>query len=214
MSLGVMFTGGNPAEGRQEDDYYATPPECVVALLKAEKFQGGFFEPACGDGAISKVLTRVSNHVVSSDLVDRGYGTQANFLATRELPAPNILTNPPFNVAVDFIRHGLSLGPEKMALLLKAEYFHAKERYALFCEHPPAMVYPLLWRPDFLGKGRPVMSVCWFVWHKGNRAWPSYVPVPNPRWAIEERKRAEARARKAAEKAARIAARKPRCAAL
>ena len=58
---------------RQKDDFYPTPPEAVEALLSVEKFIGDIWEPACGDGAISKVL-EVEHNVVSSDLNDYGFG--------------------------------------------------------------------------------------------------------------------------------------------
>jgi len=37
-------------------EFYPTPPEATRALLSVESFEGDIWEPACGDGAISKVL--------------------------------------------------------------------------------------------------------------------------------------------------------------
>lgn len=37
-------------------DFYPTPTWATVALLDKEKFDGEITEPACGDGAISKVF--------------------------------------------------------------------------------------------------------------------------------------------------------------
>lgn len=59
---------------RVPHDFYPTPPEAVRALLSVETFEGSIWEPACGDGAISKVLLDAGHEVVSSDLIDRGYG--------------------------------------------------------------------------------------------------------------------------------------------
>jgi hypothetical protein len=39
---------------RADHDYYPTPPEAVRALLGVEQFEGTIWEPACGDGAISR----------------------------------------------------------------------------------------------------------------------------------------------------------------
>jgi len=47
----------------------------VRALLSVETFEGSIWEPACGDGAISKVLLAAGFDVVSTDLIDRGFGT-------------------------------------------------------------------------------------------------------------------------------------------
>ncbi len=41
---------------RAELDYYSTDPDTVRALLNVEKFSSKILEPACGAGAISKVL--------------------------------------------------------------------------------------------------------------------------------------------------------------
>jgi len=54
---------------RQKDDFYPTPPEGTRALLSVERFDGSIWEPACGDGAISRVLIEAGYEVVSSDLV-------------------------------------------------------------------------------------------------------------------------------------------------
>lgn len=60
---------------RVPHDFYPTPPEAVRALLSVETFTGSIWEPACGDGAISKVLIEAGFEVVSTDLIDRGFGT-------------------------------------------------------------------------------------------------------------------------------------------
>ena len=59
---------------RVPHDFYPTPPEAIRALLSVETFEGSIWEPACGDGAISKVLLEAGHEVVSTDLIDRGYG--------------------------------------------------------------------------------------------------------------------------------------------
>lgn len=60
---------------RVPHDFYPTPPEAVRALLSVEAFEGSIWEPACGDGAISKVLLAAGFDVVSTDLIDRGFGS-------------------------------------------------------------------------------------------------------------------------------------------
>lgn len=83
-------------------EFYPTPPEATRALLSVESFQGAIWEPACGDGAISKVLEAAGYQVVSTDLIDRGYGAGGhNFLKSTKPLAKNIITNPPYGT------HGL-----------------------------------------------------------------------------------------------------------
>jgi tRNA G10 N-methylase Trm11 len=87
---------------REPFEFYPTPPEATRALLSVERFEGTIWEPACGDGAISKVLEAAGYYVISTDLIDRGYGTGGvDFLKTTEALGRNIVTNPPYGT------HGL-----------------------------------------------------------------------------------------------------------
>ena len=68
---------------RAKHDYYATPPEAVEELLKVEKFTKKVWECACGEGHISKVLKAHGYEVISTDLIDRGFGEgYVDFLKT------------------------------------------------------------------------------------------------------------------------------------
>lgn len=165
---------------RRELDFYPTPSEVTHALLKFLIAGGNLpdgdaaidfsiWEPACGDGAMSSVLSDYGFYVYSTDLRETGYGVGGvNFLTT-EYDCDAVITNPPFNVSEDFIRHALDQAPI-VAMLLKSQYWHAKKRAPLFGEHPPAYVLPLTWRQDFMGGSRggaPTMEVHWTVWIQG-----------------------------------------------
>ncbi len=93
---------------RHKDDFYATPPEATRALLSVETFKGLIWEPACGDGAISRVLQE-RYPVVSTDLVDRGFGPSGQDFLMQTRVVDNIITNPPFKLATEFIRKSLDL---------------------------------------------------------------------------------------------------------
>src|ERR1700674_2084634 len=105
-------------------DFYATPPEATRALLSVEDFDGPIWEPACGQGAISRVLVNAGYTVVSTDLIDRGYGTAGiDFLRETTSRAKHIITNPPYGggVADKFIDRALALTCQtggKVAMLL------------------------------------------------------------------------------------------------
>ena len=93
------------AINRAPDDFYPTPPEGTWALLSAIRFKGNIWEPACGDGSISRVLEAAGYEVTSTDLVDRGYGTSpVDFLLDYRTKADNIVTNPPFKLVDEFAR--------------------------------------------------------------------------------------------------------------
>ena len=181
MGLGSAMAGGNPADERQERDFYPTPGEVTRALIAAEKLEGPIFEPACGDGAMAKEFKAAGYKVVASDIHPLGYGVKRDFFTVKQkLPTANIVTNPPFNLAERFIEHALSLEPKTLCLVLKSTYWHAKSRADLFERTRPAAVYPLLWRPDFLDKGRPTMEVCWTVWRRGHTGGTLYQPLERP----------------------------------
>ncbi len=82
--------------------------------MKKEHFRGTIWECACGDGAISDVLKSHGFSVYSSDIVDRGYGENRSldFLddeLTKGIEAENIITNPPFKLAKQFVEKALTI---------------------------------------------------------------------------------------------------------
>jgi hypothetical protein len=114
-ALPAILRGGRLRE--RGDDCYQTPPEAVLALLKAEQIPAVVWEPACGPGAIARVL-RAAGHVVhATDLVDYRSPDQAasgiDFLLEQRAPpgVQCIVTNPPYKLAREFAEHALRLCP-------------------------------------------------------------------------------------------------------
>lgn len=171
---------GDDGDGlRHADDYYPTPPAGTHALLMVEQFDGDIWEPACGDGAISRVLEKWGYKVHSSDLVDRGFGTpRVDFLMERKSLAPNIITNPPFKLAVPFIRKALELTTKKVAMLLRINALEGLERRRLFETTPLARVYVFSKRLTFergglATHGGGMLAFAWFVWEHGHTGKPT-----------------------------------------
>ena len=169
----ATIAGGSSAQNtRHKSDFYETPPECTVALLRhlPEWRKRGTWEPACGNGAISDVLRRMCDgqRVVETDLriTPRTLGG-VDFLKAWQMPESThqIITNPPFNLAAEFIRKCRSFNVP-FALLLKSTFWHAAERRALFVETGPVKVLPLGWRPAMApDRGdSPTMEFSWTVW--------------------------------------------------
>lgn len=180
--IGAAMAGGNPRRGRKKQDCYLTPRDVTDALFAFWKPQQHVVaEPACGNGAMARVIEEYGYDVVASDLVDRGYGeVGVNFLETKELSSTCLITNPPFNLAEEFIHHAFALGVTEMALVLKSTFWHAKRRKVLFDRHRPSLILPLLWRPDFEDLGRPTMEISWFVWDERSGPKPLYQPLDRP----------------------------------
>lgn len=159
---------------REQDDFYATPAESTEALLGVESLQGDIWEPACGNGAISKVLEAAGHRVASTDLVDRGYGEpRIDFLMEWQPRAPNIVTNPPFKLATKFVRHALQLTTGKVAMLLKVGFLEGIEREPVFDAAPFARLWVFRRRQTFLRGGDEAIKMngaggmiayAWFVW--------------------------------------------------
>lgn len=181
MGLGSAMAGGNPSEGRQERDLYTTPEEATVALLRVETFDGVIHEPCSGNDRMVKVLEAHGHKVVASDIHPLGRGVKRDFFSIKQRVGHNIVTNPPFDQAEAMIKHALALDVRKVAFLLKATYWHAATRLPLFETNPPAWIYPLTWRLDFLDKGRPAMECAWFVWHRGVKDYPRVRLLPKPK---------------------------------
>lgn len=179
MGLGSAMAGGNPRESRQENDWYPTPSEVTHALLAEFKFSGPVLEPAAGDCAMAGVLEEAGYEVIATDINPRHRGvTQMDFFDMKSTPAKTIITNPPFNLAQQFIEHSLDvLKVQSLALVLKSTYWHAVTRQPLFNKFRPSFVCPLTWRPDFLQKGRPTMECSWVVWMDTHVGPTEYLPL-------------------------------------
>jgi hypothetical protein len=169
MNIGVAMVGGG---GRRENDFYATPPEATRALLPVIRhWPQAVWEPACGDGAMSRVLERSGGYeVFSSDIKLRGAGLELDFLKSNIQIRTAIITNPPYDQAAEFITHAVeTLATPYVAMLLKMTFWTAAKRAALFRKHTPAFICPLTWRLDFLNLGAPTISFMWCLWEPGEK---------------------------------------------
>lgn len=173
VTLGASSHSDNE---RQREDYYATEPKAVEELLKIETFCDSILEPACGEGHISEVLKRNGYHVVSRDLVDRGYGDVANFLSIDNmLWDGDVITNPPYRYAQEFVEKALQIVPKgrKIAMFLRLQFLEGKKRKELFMRTPPKTVWVSSSRlkcainGDFAQAGSSAAAYAWFVWEKG-----------------------------------------------
>lgn len=168
-------------------DFYPTPPEATRALLSVERFDGSIWEPACGEGAISSVLTNAGHFVVSTDLIDRGYGDGGiDFLNEAAPRAKHIVTNPPYGqgLADKFVGRALTLTRKtggNVAMLLTLRSLCHPLRHSKFVHTPPAAIYGLDQLVCFpngvyneaLARGAKE-RFCWVVWKHGHESRPSF----------------------------------------
>ena len=162
----------------EKDHFYPTPPAGTRALLSVEKFSGTIWEPACGEGHMSEVLIGAGYDVISTDLVDRGYGTpRVDFLMESRALAPNIVTNPPFKLGEQFARKALDLTTGKVALLCRLMWLEGGERRKLFESAPLARVWVFskrlgMAKAEVASKGGMV-PFAWFVFEHGHKGPPT-----------------------------------------
>lgn len=182
----LPMLGARQAGSLRGDDFHETPEVATRALLAVEKFAGPIWEPACGHGAISRVLEDHGYSVISTDLVERGYGPgRVDFLLEFASRAPNVITNPPFKLAAGFARKAVSLSSGKVALLCRLGWLEGRERSRMFAETPLARVsvfsgrLPMMHRHGYEGpKSTSAIAFAWFVWSHGHSGPPTLGWLP------------------------------------
>jgi hypothetical protein len=187
---------------RVANDHYATPawvtdallphirPQIVISdnwarpdsLAAVERFKLAIWEPACGEGKMTAVLDGAGHWTVGTD-IEQG----VDFLVQQHTPLGSIraiITNPPYNLATEFIEHALTLmRPVRgiVAMLLRADFDHARTRGHLFARHPAfarriALTRRIRWFED--SKGNPSFNHSWFLWDWENSAPPTIAYAP------------------------------------
>lgn len=164
---------------RQHEDFYATDPIAAKLLLEVEVFNGKIWECACGEKHLAKVFEEAGYDVRSSDIVNRCGNEVFDFLGleNQEKFEGNIITNPPYKYATEFIYKALSLIPEgyKVAMFLKVQFLEGKERKRLFTQFPPKCVYVSSSRilcaknaefEKMKAGGGSAVAYAWYVWEK------------------------------------------------
>jgi len=157
------------SKSRARNDHYPTPSIAVEKLLEKEVFEGTVWEPCCGEGNIARFFP---NCMASDIRKDNIYGEKGiDFLKT-ERNVDNIITNPPYALAQQFVEHSLACSNVKVAMLCKLAFLEGKARNAMFKNHPPKTVYvfskrlPLTKAGD-TRKQSSMIPFAWFIWEKG-----------------------------------------------
>jgi len=123
VQKGKNFSRNNRGQ-RKKSDFYETPYSMTEHLLRNEVFDSrlSVCEPACGGGAITKILSDSFTGDITS------YDADVDFL-TETKQYNYIITNPPFSLALEFVKKAKTVATDKFALLLPLSYLHGKQRY-------------------------------------------------------------------------------------
>ena len=170
----TLGASNHTKEDREVNDYYATSPSAGEMLLELETLNENIWEPACGQGHLSKVFEKHGHNVLSSDLVYRGYGKGSiDFLKQTKKFNGDIVTNPPYKYAKEFVEKALELvyDGNKVVMFLKVLFLESKGRKPLFEKYPPKTVYISSNRIE-CGKngnfkGDKAVAYAWYMWEKG-----------------------------------------------
>ena len=172
-------------EERERDDFYATDPDAVDKLLTVENPNKRIWECAAGAGHLAERLKEHGYEVYATDIKDRGYrlGAVRDFLKAEKAGfitgGYDILTNPPYKYAKEFVQKSLELLPVgcKCYMFLKLQFLEGAGRYEnIFCKTPPKAVYVFKKRVLCAKNGEfermkegggSAVAYAWFVWQKG-----------------------------------------------
>jgi len=185
---GKNFSCNNMGQ-RKKSDFYETPYSLTRLLLNEERLVGTILEPACGKGAITRVLQEKKYRFKSYD-VEEDFLKESRKFST-------IITNPPYSLAYEFVLKAKIVATMKVILLLPLSYLHGKKRYDNIyndLKFPLSKVYvftryPLLGeklRRD--GKHNTGMMVyAWFVWDKKHNGNPVIKWLDNDSYVLKMR---------------------------
>ena len=173
INLGVS---NNILHLREKNDFYATDPIAAKLLLEVEPQLNNIWECACGEGHLAKVFDSYGKLGKATDLINRGYGSVEDFLLNNE-PFKNgdIVTNPPYIKAVDFVKHALNMvdNGRYVCMFLKVLFLESRSRKELFTKYPPKTIYVSSSRincaknGDFITYNSSAIAYAWYVWTKG-----------------------------------------------
>ena len=170
--LSIVGAGNNRAVA----DFYPTPDFATEQLLWREKFEGTIWECASGDGAIAKFFPNCMASDLRTD--DSIYGEKGiDFLKTYR-KVDNIITNPPYKYAQEFVEQALFCADKKVAMLLKLVFLESISRKKLFDKNQLRVVYVFrrrlkIYANGIMGKNSGLIAYAWFIWDKSYNGKPT-----------------------------------------
>lgn len=134
------------------------------------------WEPACGEGHMVRALKEYAASVRASDVHNYGWGhliADFLFLGRTYEKAEWIITNPPFQLAEEFICTALDVSTRGVAIFARTQFIESIGRYErLFRDRPPSIVAQFSERVPIV-KGvvdedvSSATAYCWLVWVPG-----------------------------------------------
>lgn len=174
---------------RQAEDYYATPPNEVLNILREIDFCPAglkILEPCIGGGhmaaAIEQRIVETQSgwvKLIGTDIKDRGFKSDCwnlqydlDFLAD-DYPYDNvdvIIMNPPYSILEPFLIRALEIANKKLIVLCRMQVLEGESRYEkIFANNPPSDIYQYVdriqcWKNGDEPEGSSAQGYCWLVW--------------------------------------------------
>ena len=186
----VCNGASNHSEGeRQSEDYYATDPDALRKFLDIyDGLSNNIWECACGENHLANVLKERGYNVRCTDILDRlhdGTIQVMDFLQSNEKYDGDILTNPPYTYATQFVEKALETITDghRVVMFLKLTFLESTKRRRLFELAPPETLYVSTKRVQCAMNGEfekykssgTAVAYGWFVWRKGFKGEPTII---------------------------------------
>ena len=165
-------------------DFFPTPPWATRALMEHGIYKEFYqdevcLEPAAGQGHMSGVLGEYFDTVIARDIHDYGAGIETrDFLddgtlfESQQDSVDWVITNPPFNLAIDFVKRGLAIAQVGVAVLVRTNWAEGVARYKELFDLSPPYYWAVFTERVPMHKGRvdpkgsTATSYSWAIWLK------------------------------------------------
>ncbi len=188
------------SESKESLDNFPTPPWATRALLKHiladdnEFSSQSCLEPACGQGHMVMPLREYFGKVDYYDVDDYGFGPLEDFLtAKHEIESYDwVITNPPFNLAEQFIAKALPIARKGVAMLTRTVFLEGIGRYERIFSTNPVSIFAQFSERVPMVKGRldrkasTATAYAWLIWEKDWRSDPLLKWIPPCRKELEK----------------------------
>lgn len=184
---------------RHPDDFYCEPGWCSARLFEEVRFDGLILDPACGLGRIVKSAHQAGLQAAGHDKVRRwsGCSSDRNFLdawVDYWVRPENIVSNPPFGIAQQFVSQALCVATHKVAMLLPAKWLYGDKRSRWLATTPLSRVLFITPRPSMppgpvieagIAPGGGREDFCWIIWDHKHFGEPTFGWLHRDREAAE-----------------------------
>lgn len=162
---------------RNENDFYETPRNCIIDILRREKIDDNsrILDPACGNcifGDVIKSMPMIKNpNILNVDIENSNADIVEDFLKPGFLEDQKfdvIITNPPYSKAEEFLEKSWRLlsGNGKVIFLLRTLFLEGLHRYELFKNIHLTRLYVYSNRLDLRNDRSKIISFSWFVFQR------------------------------------------------